>query len=89
METHKIEELINEYKENVFICRQINYNDKKSIKLNNRAVDRMYRIINIINADLGEEEINEFSKLLDIEDYGTNVWVAVQMLEKIKVKDFT
>lgn len=89
METYNIEKFITEYKEMAFICSQIDYSDKRSVRRNNKAVDRMYEIINIINTDFGEKGIVEFSKLLDIEIYRINIWAAVQMLEKFTVNKDT
>ena len=84
-----IDELINEYKKMTFICSQIDYSDMRSVKCNNKAVDRMYEIVNLIKKEYAEEGIYRFSKLLDIETDRTNIWAAVQMLEKFTVDSIT
>ena len=39
--------------------------------------------------DKGNEGISKFKKLLDIEDYRTNLWAATHLLEKVKLEQDT
>lgn len=82
-------ELIEDYKKMVQICNSIDYSDKKSVKNNNKAVKRMYQIVNIIKEEFGENGIYEFGKLLDNHDDRTKLWASVQMLEKMAVDSIT
>lgn len=84
-----IDELINEYQEMTFICSQIDYADMKSVKRNNKAVDRMSEIMNMISTKYGEDGVQQISKLLDVKINRTNIWAAVQILEKLSVDEAT
>jgi hypothetical protein len=84
-----IVDLIEEYEKMVQICNRINYSDKKSVKNNNKAVKRMYQIVNIIKEEFGKNGIYEFGKLLDNNDERTKIWASVQMLEKMDVDSIT
>ena len=77
-----LDKLIDEYKTLPKICASTNYADKKSVKENNKAVERMYQIVSLIN-DFGLEGTQIFKKLLNISDYDTNVWAATHLLEKL------
>ena len=81
-----IEELIEEYKKQTKICSEIDYSNKSSISKNNKAVKRMYEIIQIISQNSNEQEIDTFSQLLKDKENKTHLWSAVQILEKLKVK---
>ena len=81
--------LIDEYKEMAQICYHIDYSNKKSVKNNNKAVDRMYQIVNIINSDFGGDGINEFKKLIYYKENKTDLWAAVHMLEKMEIDKAT
>lgn len=80
-----IDKLIEEYKEMTSICNQIDYSYKKAVNKNNKAVDKMYQIVNTINSEFGENGFREFSKLIDITKDKTNLWASVHMLEKMQV----
>lgn len=82
------DELIEEYKRLLENCYQVNYADKKALRRNNDSVERMYRIIELLKAE-GNEEISKFKKLLDIEDYRTNLWAATHLLEKVNLDEDT
>jgi hypothetical protein len=43
-----IQKMLEEYKDRVDVCSKINYSDRKTIKANNKAVNRMYSILKII-----------------------------------------
>jgi hypothetical protein len=83
------DELIEEYKGLPQNCYEINYADKKAVKKNNNSVKRMYKIIDILIKDGGNEWVSEFKKLLDSEDYRTNLWAATHLLEKLKLEEET
>lgn len=75
--------LIQEYIELTKICASTDYGDKKSLRLHNKSVDRMYEIAEKIGYEQTTETIDDFVKLLDVTDYKTNVWAAVHILERI------
>lgn len=83
----ELEELIDEYKKMSSICYKTDYEDKKSVKQHNKAVDRMYEIINYINLHYSKRGVNEFASLLHVKVNRTNIWAAVQILEKMNVDD--
>lgn len=70
--------LIKEYLDCVEVTVSINLLDKKSIKKNNHAVDKMYSIIRNA-AKKGNDEINHFFPLL--KDPKTSKWLAHQLVE--------
>jgi hypothetical protein len=82
-------ELIDEYKQMTSICHNIDYADKKSVKLNNKSVTRMYQIVDKIKTEFGDNGIIEFAKLIDIKKDRTDIWASVQMLEKMTVDKAT
>lgn len=84
-----LEALIDEYKQMTSICYNINYQDKKSVKSNNKAVDRLYQIVDKIKNEYGENGVTEFAKLIDIKNDGTDIWASVQLLEKMTVDKTT
>lgn len=75
--------LIQEYIELTKICASTNYGDKKSVRLHNKSVSRMYEIAEKISYKQTTETIDDFAKLLDINDNKTNVWTAVHILERV------
>ena len=75
--------LIQEYIELTKICASTNYEDKKSVRLNNKSVDRMYEIVEKIGYEQTTETIDDFAKLLDITDNKTNIWAATHLLERL------
>lgn len=79
-------ELIDEYKQMASICHNVDYADKKSVKLNNKSVTRMYQIVDKIKAEFGEIGVTEFAKLIDIKQDRVDLWASIQMLEKMKVE---
>lgn len=79
-----IDELINEYKTLPKICFQTDYSNKKSVRANNKAVTRMYEIVETINKKFDIIGTEQFQKLLDTTDYKTNIWVAIHLLEKLE-----
>jgi len=84
-----LNELLDDYKKMAEICYKIDNSDKNSVKNNNRAVSRMYQIVNTIKINFGEAGVCEFAGLMDIKDSRTDIWVAVQMLEKMQVDTAT
>jgi hypothetical protein len=85
-EVQRIEmSLIQEYTELAKICSSTDYADKKSVRLHNKCIDRMYEIAEKIGSEQTTDTIVDFAKLLDITENKTNVWVAVHILERIPV----
>ncbi len=77
--------LIQEYIELTKNCASTDYEDKKSVRLHNKSVDRMYEIAEKVGYEQTKETINDFSKLLDIAENKTNIWAATHLLERIPV----
>jgi hypothetical protein len=75
--------LIQEYIELTKTCASTDYGDKKSVKLHNKSVDKMYEIAEKIGYEQTTETIEDFAKLLDKTENKTNVWAAVHILERI------
>ena len=75
--------LIQEYTELTKICASTDYGDKKSVRLHNKSVDRMYEIAEKIGYEKTIETIDDFAKLLDVTDNKTNVWTAIHILERV------
>jgi len=75
--------LIQEYIGLTKTCSSTDYGNKKSVRLHNKSVDRMYEIAEKIGYEQTTETIDDFAKLLDIIDNKTNVWAAVHLLERI------
>ena len=82
-------QLIEKYKSQVKICYDIKYYDETTSAVNNKSVDSMYKIVERIDKDFGVEGINEFGKLLDTTENETNLWVAPQLLERMKPDEIT
>jgi hypothetical protein len=70
--------LIQEYIELTKTCVSTDYGDKKSVKLHNKSVDKMYEIAEKIGYEQTTDTIEDFAKLLN----KTNVWEAVHILER-------
>jgi len=77
--------LIQEYLELTKVCASTDYADKKSVRLHNKSVDRMYEIAEKIGYEQTTETIDDFTKLLEINENKTNVWAAVHIMERIPV----
>jgi hypothetical protein len=82
----ELNELLEEYKQMATICNNIDYSNKKSVASNNRAVTRMYQIVEKIKTEFEENGIIEFAKLIDYKQDKTNLWASVHMLEKMTVE---
>ena len=78
--------LIQEYIDLTKTCASTDYGDKKSVKLHNKSVNKMYEIAEKIGYEQTTETIDDFAKLLDITENKTNVWTAVHILERIPVE---
>jgi hypothetical protein len=78
-----------EYKRQTEICAETDYADKKTIRKNNAAVDRMYAIIDSVSKSEEKDAITNFAQLLNEEENRTHIWAAIQMLEKLKVDEIT
>ena len=75
--------LIQEYLELTKVCAATDYADKKSVKIRNKSITRMYEIAEKIGYEQTTENIDDFAKLLDITDNLTNVWTAIHILERV------
>ena len=84
-----IQEIIKEYRDQVAICFAVNYAEKNSVKSNNDAVGRMYKIVDTIVSDFDVDGVREFSSLLDVTENETNIWAATHLLEKMKADPAT
>ncbi|MCF2874787.1 MULTISPECIES: hypothetical protein [unclassified Tenacibaculum] len=84
-----IDKLKKEYLNLTKTCVEVDYSDKKSVNRNNSAVARMYEIINLFSEKNNKTEILNFAELLTVKENKTNLWVATQMLEKLKVDNKT
>ena len=80
-----IEKLKERYLKLTKVCAETDYADKKSVRKNNSAVKEMYKIVELISKNNNEIEIQSFAELLTVEDNRTNIWAAIQMLEKLSV----
>lgn len=85
----KLKALIDEYKQMVSICNNVDYSDKNSVRNNNKAVDKMYNIVQTINTDFGKDGVAEFTKLIDETENEINLCASIQMLEKMTVDKIT
>ena len=64
------------------ICNAIDNADELSVKRNNKAVDRMYQIVQLAN-NKGPETVAELATLLDQPDCAK--WLAHQLVEKAAI----
>ena len=80
-----IEKLKLEYLKLTSICAETNFSDKNSVRKNNIAVQKMYGIMTELSESNDQNEILIFSKLLGVKENRTNSWIAIQLLEKLKV----
>ncbi len=71
--------MIDEYRKCSKICASLDCSDNKSVQKNNRAVSRMYKIVQTAAAE-GLEAIGRLSVLLDEPESGK--WIAHQLVEK-------
>ncbi|MDR1179102.1 MAG: hypothetical protein LBK44_01245 [Spirochaetales bacterium] len=76
------QKMLEEYKACVDICSRIDYEDKKTINDNNKAVKRMYSILRKIKGE-NEDDIKYFYPLLENEMTGK--WFSHQLLELFQV----
>ncbi|MEO9257084.1 MAG: hypothetical protein ABI207_01810 [Crocinitomicaceae bacterium] len=77
--------LIQEYLVLTKTCASTDFGNKKSVRLHNKSVDRMYEIVEKIGYEKTTETIEDFTNLLDVADNKTNIWVATHLLERIPV----
>jgi len=82
----EIDKLIEEYKVQAAVCAQTDFAVKKSVRQNNKAVDRMYAIVATIDTNFGLDGIGKFQELLDIKENNTDLWTATHLLERLKVE---
>jgi len=79
--------LIEEYILLTKTCAKTDYSDSKSVKANNKSVNRMYEIAEKIGYEQTNDSINDFIKLLDIYENKTNIWAATHLLERIPIDE--
>ena len=77
-----LEKSLEEYKKCVDICSKIDYANKKNINANNRAVKKMYSLLNEIKQN-NKDDIKYFYELLGNEMAGK--WFSHQLLELFQV----
>ena len=74
--------MINEYRECVRVCGEIDYADKSSVKRSNKAVYKMYQLVQAAN-DKGTEAVAELASLLNEPECAK--WLAHQLVEKAAI----
>jgi len=79
-----LNDLISEYRMQTEICAAIDYSDMVTVKRNNRAVSRMYSIVEQIGRDHGEDGMRAFAVLLEERTNRTDLWAATHLLERLK-----
>lgn len=79
-----LDQLISDYRSQTEICEAINYSDMATVKRNNRAVSRMYSIVEQISKEHGEKGMRAFSVLLEEQANRTDLWAATHLLERLK-----
>jgi len=77
--------LIQEYIDLARICAITNYANEISVEQHNQSVDRMSEIAEKIGHEQTLEIVEDFTKLLEVTTYNTNIWAAVHILERIPV----
>ncbi len=80
-----INELINNYQIQTKICANTDFENKSSVKANNKAVSTMYHIIDLLIKNNNGDDFIQFYSLLNEKENGTNLWVSIHLLEKIKL----
>ncbi len=76
--------VVDEYHKLAEICSKVDYGDMKIVRANNRAVDKMYKIVGQA-AKAGDQKLAELIKLLD--DPISAPWIAHQLVEKAKISE--
>lgn len=74
--------MIDQYRECARVCSTIDYADKSSVKRSNKAVDKMYQIVQTAN-NKGPQSIADLATLLDEPDCAK--WLAHQLVEKAAI----
>ena len=82
-------DLIREYLELTKVCALTDYADRKSVKIHNKSIDRMFKIAEKIGSEKTTETMDDFAKLLDMTENKTNVWTAIHVLERVPVNETT
>ncbi len=73
---------LDRYKEYAQICARLDYSDRRTILVNNRAVDKMYEIVESAVQE-GPDAVAELACLL--EEPLTAPWISHQLLERALV----
>ena len=76
------EELIEEYKRCAIAITYTDYGDKGSVRKSNKAIDKMIKISKRISEEY-PSRIYDFAKLLTVNDYRIDAWVAHHILENM------
>lgn len=74
--------ILEQYQKCAEICSKTDYRNKASVRANNRAIEKMYKIV-VEAIEQGPSAINELASLLD--DSLSAPWIAHQLLEKTTV----
>lgn len=83
-----MKEIIKRYIALAEICFNTDYADKKQVKKHNKSVDKMYEIVRQIENSQDMRTKNAFIQLLNLQDYRTDLWVSIHLLECMSVEDF-
>ncbi len=73
--------VVDDYRQCVEACKNIDYGDTRSVRANNRAVTKMYSLIRKA-AKEGDEGLEPFFELLN--EPVTSEWLSFQLLEVIE-----
>ncbi len=74
--------MISEYRKCANVCSLIDYADKSSVKRSNKAVGKMYQIVQAANNE-GPETVTELAALLNEPDCAK--WLAHQLVERAAI----
>lgn len=79
-------QLLEEYKKLAQICAETDYGNQASVRRRNKAVARMYKIVEAVGSEQTDEIRQQFVELFDITDYDTHLWAAIHLLERFYLR---
>lgn len=77
--------LIKQYIDFAKNCATTDYSNQKSVKLHNKSVNKLYWIAKKIALKNTTVTMDDFIKLLDVNENRTNIWAAVHLLELFQI----
>ena len=80
-----IQELVDEFQTLAAVCANTNFGNKVSVNRYNTAVDRMREISKEISKEVPSEGVDDFAKLLEVEENKINLWAAIHLLEFVPI----